>query len=420
MTTAVIQDTDQFLADFHDTWQFGATARNGVDRQAGTAEHGRIRDWFKQRAEEEGFEVRVDSIGNVFALLTFIPDADFVLTGSHLDSQPLGGRFDGCFGVIAAFHAAIELKRRVEAGEVIPQYNVAVVDWFNEEGARFAPSIMGSSVMCGFFDRDEMLAVKDLGGTTVREALESIGYLGEDEAPVPASYAEIHIEQGRLLERHAIAIGAVTQSWYTQKLNVKVLGEQSHTGATIMKDRHDALPAASLLVLKTEEVVEEFEEEQIVTSVGQFNVEPNSPIVVPREVNLVIDLRGHRREDVEKARQILVDYCEEVARARDITIEAVDFDIRDHQRYPDDGVVLTEKAAANTGVSCMRIETMAGHDSVPLNRKVPTIMIFVPSEGGVSHCEREFTADEDLVQGLIVHTDIVSRLITGDLDHLKA
>ena len=420
MTTAISQDTEKFLTDFHETWQFGATENNGVDRQAGTADHGKIRDWFTARAKEEGFEVRVDSIGNVFALLTFDDSKDYVLTGSHLDSQPLGGRFGGCFGVIAAFHAALELKKQVESGELTPEYNLAVVDWFNEEGARFAPSIMGSSVMCGFFDREEMLAVQDPKGITVKEALESIGYLGTDEPPVPAAYAEIHIEQGRLLERHETAIGAVTQSWYTQKLYVKVQGEQSHTGATIMSDRHDALPAAALLVLKTEQVVEEFEEEQIVTSVGQFDVEPNSPIVVPREVNLVIDLRAHRREDVEKARQILVDYCDEVARARDISITPVDFDIRDHQRYPEDGVVLTEKAAANTGISCMRIETMAGHDSVPLNRKVPTVMTFVPSEGGVSHCEREFTADEDLVQGLIVHTDIVSRLLTGELDHLKS
>ena len=420
MTTAITQDTEKFLADFHHTWQFGATSRNGVDRQAGTPEHGEIRDWFKKRAEQEGFETRVDNIGNVFALLIFKPGAEFVLTGSHLDSQPLGGRFDGCFGVISALHAAIELKQRVEKGELIPEYNLAVVDWFNEEGARFAPSIMGSSVMCGFFNRDEMLAVEDQQGVTVQEALESIGYLGSDEPPTAAAYAEIHIEQGRLLERHSIAIGALTQSWYTQKLNVKVLGEQSHTGATIMKDRHDALPAAALLVLKTEEIVGEFEDEQIVTSVGQFNVKPNSPIVVPREVDLVIDLRAHRREDVEKARQILVDYCQEVSKSRDISIEAVDFDIRDHQKYPEDGVVLTEKAAANTGVSCMRIETMAGHDSVPLNRRVPAVMTFVPSEGGVSHCEREFTSDEDLVQGLIVHTDIVSRLLTGDLNHLKA
>lgn len=412
-------EAQDFIDDFHRTWEFGATSHDGVDRQAGTKPHGQLRDWLSAQARAAGFEVRIDPIGNVFALLDFVDGADYVLTGSHLDSQPLGGRFDGCYGVIAALHAAIEIKKRVEAGQMEPKYNLAVVDWFNEEGARFAPSIMGSSVMCGLFDLEETLSIKDAQGITVKEALESIGYLGSDEAPSVAAYAEIHIEQGRLLERNATAIGAVTQSWYTQKLYVDVIGEQSHTGATIMKDRHDALPAAAMLVLKTEQVVEEFEPEQIVTSVGQFDVEPNSPIVVPREVKLVIDLRAHRRADVEKAREILVAYCEEVARARDITIEARDFDIRDHQVYPEDGVELTEKAAANTGISCMRIETMAGHDSVAVNRIAPTVMTFVPSEGGVSHCEREFTSDEDLVNGLVVHTEIISRLLDGELDHLK-
>lgn len=420
MTLAITTETAAFLEDFHETWKFGSTPNKGVDRQAGTKEHGQLRDWFVERAKEEGFEVRVDSIGNIFCLVDFVEGADYVLTGSHLDSQPLGGRFDGCYGVIAAFHAALQIKNQVERGMLKPKYNLAVVDWFNEEGARFAPSIMGSSVMCGFFDLEEMYAVTDSKGITVKESLESIGYLGSDSAPKAAAYAEIHIEQGRLLERHSVAIGAVTQSWYTQKLNVKVLGEQSHTGATIMSDRHDALPAASLLVLKTEEIVSLFNEDDIVTSVGKFDVKPNSPIVVPREVDLVIDLRAHRREDVEKARQILLDYSAEIARERDITIDVQDFDIRDHQIYPEDGVVITEKAAANEGISCMRIETMAGHDSVPLNRVVPTVMTFVPSEGGVSHCEREFTSDIDLEHGLLVHTGIVSQLLNGDLDHLKA
>lgn len=418
-TTTVQSSTSTFLADFHETWRFGATAAHGVDRQAGTAEHGALRDWFVGRAKEEGFEIRVDAIGNIFALLRFSENPEFVLSGSHLDSQPLGGRFDGCYGVIAAFHAALEIRDRVRRGEFDPKYNLAVVDWFNEEGARFTPSIMGSSVMCGLFDLEEMLASTDPHAVTVREALDKIGYLGSDTPPRPAAYAEIHIEQGRILERNSVAIGAVTQSWYTQKLNVRVLGEQSHTGATIMADRFDALPAASLLVLKTEEIVTQFAEEQIVTSVGKLDVSPNSPIVVPRQVDFVIDLRAQKRADVEKAREILKSYAVQISQERGVTIEMNDFDIRDHQIYPEDGVVLTEKAAAETGMTFMRIETMAGHDSVALNRVVPTVMTFVPSEGGVSHCEREFTRDKDLVNGLAVHTQTLVALLQGELDHLK-
>lgn len=402
-----------FLDDFHETYQFGATEANGVDRQAGTENHGKLRDWFVSKAREYGMEVKVDGIGNVFALTTWNPEADYVFVGSHLDSQPLGGRFDGCYGVIAALHSAAILREKVENGELEPNYNLAVVDWFNEEGARFAPSIMGSSVLAGLMDKEEMLSVTDAKGVSVQEALYSIGYLGTDKAPTPAAYAEIHIEQGRILERNSTSIGAVTQSWYTQKLNVSVVGEQSHTGATVMSDRHDALTAASEIVLAVERVVENFSEDEVVTSVGQFTVLPNSPIVVPRQVDLVIDLRAHTRDQVLFCRNYLLKFIDEVAERRHIRIDAVDFDIRDHQRYPVEGVELTEKAAAEVGVTCQRIETMAGHDSVPLNRIVPTVMTFVPSVGGVSHCEREFTEDADLVNGLDVLVETTSQLLQG-------
>ena len=415
--TAVTGLTDEdFLADFHHTTVYGATAAGGIDRQAGTAEHGAVRAWFRARAEALGMTVTVDGIGNQYATYRWLPDGPTVLTGSHLDSQPLGGRFDGTYGVITALHAAARLNDEVRAGRLDPVHNLTVVDWFNEEGARFAPSIMGSSAMVGIKDRDEMLAVTDVDGVTVRQALESIGCLGTDAAPDVAAYAEIHIEQGRLLERNHTTIGAVTQSWYTQKLVVAVKGEQSHTGATVMADRHDALVAAAKIVVFTEDVVADYEPEKIVTSVGQFTVHPNSPIVVPREVDLVIDLRASAAADVLSARDTLRRKIADLAAERDIRIDVEDFDIRDIQHYPLDGVELTEKAAADAGVSCMRLETMAGHDSVAVNRIAPSVMVFIPSVDGVSHCEREFSTDEDMVAGVAAFTQIAGRLVTGALD----
>src|SRR5699024_2688607 len=146
-------------------------------------------------------------------------------------------------------------ERRVRDGEIASKYDLVVVDWFNEEGGRFPPSIMGSSVYAGLMDRDEMLEVKDLEGVSVRDALEGIGYLGSDDDPgVPRldsvrGYAEIHIEQGRILEREGLPLGADDSSWYAQKLDIEVLGEQSHTGATAMGDRHDALVGAAHVIL---------------------------------------------------------------------------------------------------------------------------------------------------------------------------
>lgn len=406
----------KFLADFHHTSSYGATPGGGIDRQAGTAEHGAVRDWFEQQARSRDFRVVTDEVGNIFALTDWVPDAPYVLVGSHLDSQPLGGRFDGTYGVIAALHAVSTVDKAVREGECVPSVNVAIVDWFNEEGARFPPSIMGSSVFVGLHDLQSTLKTKDPEGTTVAEALKSTGRSGEAVDIPVAGYAEIHIEQGRRLERAGIPLGVVDRSWYTQKLLVSVTGEQSHTGATLMADRKDALVAASHVVILAEEVVDDFTPESIVTSVGKFDVQPNSPIVVPRQVDLVIDLRADDKADVLHARDLLLQRFSALAESRGVSIDAKDFDVRPVQHYPEDGIVLGQQAAADAGKESVVLATLAGHDSIALNRIAPTVMLFVPSAGGVSHCEREFTSDEDLVSGLEVLTRVVTRMAWGELN----
>lgn len=420
MTTAA-PSAEDFLTDFHHVAMFGATAANGVDRQAATAEDKLSRDWFAGFVADRGWELRVDGIGNMFALIEFVPGAPYVLIGSHLDSQPLGGRFDGAYGVIAALHAAERVAADIGDSGGRATFNLGVVNWFNEEGGRFAPSIMGSSVFAGLMDENEMLQVSDLDGVSVEEALDAIGYRGADRRPAVAGYAEIHIEQGRILEREGVDIGAVESSWYTQKLDVEVIGEQSHTGATAMADRHDALVAASKVVLLVHDVTAKFVAEDgsgddvIVSSVGRFTVEPNSPIVVARRVHLVADLRSASPEVVRAARDGLIDDIAAIAEEHDIAIDVRDFDVRDIQRFPHTGVELVEKAAADLGLSVRPIRTMAGHDSVPMNRIVPTVMMFIPSVDGVSHCEREFSTDDDMVSGLGALTRVAWEMVHGAL-----
>lgn len=406
----------EFLTDFHHVAAIGATPAGGVDRQAATPEDKQLRDWFAAFAAQRGWPVRTDSIGNMFALVEWQPGADYVLVGSHLDSQPLGGRFDGAYGVIAALHAADRLADRVAQGEPAPKHNLAVVNWFNEEGGRFAPSIMGSSVFAGFMDEPAMLQATDLKGVTVAEALDAIGYRGRDARPTPVAYAEIHIEQGRILEREGMQLGAVDHSWYTQKLDVEVLGEQSHTGATAMADRRDALVAAAEVVGLVHGVTAEFEPESLVSSVGYFTMEPNSPIVVPRRVHLVADLRASSPAIVEQARALLLERVAGVARAHDLTIDVKDFDVRPIQSFPERSLQITEKVAARLGVGVRRINTMAGHDSVPMNRIVPALMMFIPSIDGVSHCEREFSSDEQMAVGVAALTEATRELLDGGLD----
>ncbi len=404
-----------FLQDFHHVATIGATANNGVDRQAATPDDAKTRAWFGQWIHDAGWQLQVDGIGNMFGLLEWTPGAPFILIGSHLDSQPLGGRFDGAYGVIAALHAARAIDLEVGAAGTAPRFNLAVVNWFNEEGGRFAPSVMGSSVFTGLFDREQMLSVKDLQGVSVREALEGIGYLGTDAGPKAAGYAEIHIEQGRILEREGISIGLVDSSWYTQKLDIEVLGEQSHTGATAMADRHDALVAASKIILMVHEVTKDFDEEALVSSVGQLTLEPNSPIVVARRVHLVADLRSGDPEIVNAARARLLADIEKLAAEHDIKVNVRDFDIRPIRRFPETGLELSAKIAANLGLSSRRIQTMAGHDSVAMNTAVPSVMLFIPSVDGVSHCEREFTSDEDMVTGVEMLTGVARELVQGEL-----
>lgn len=408
---------DAFLQDFHHVASIGATEHGGVERQAATDEDRRTRDWFSEFARARGWSVEVDGIGNVFATVEFVPGAPAILSGSHLDSQPRGGRFDGAYGVLASLHAAAEVQRRVEAGELEPKYNLVVVDWFNEEGSRFAPSIMGSSVFSGLMDREEMLAVRDLDGGTVREALEGIGYLGTSQGPQQlAGYAEVHIEQGRILEREGIALGAVDSSWYTQKLDIEIFGEQSHTGATAMADRRDALVGAARVTLLVRDICSEHPAESLVSSVGQITVEPNSPIVVNSHVHLVADLRANDPGIVRSARDALMERFRTVAEEERLEIVAKDFDIRPNRYYPREGVELQERVADSLGLGIRRMQTMAGHDSVALNTVTPSVMMFVPSVDGVSHCEREFTEDEDLVNGLAALTGVVSEMLTGALD----
>ncbi len=418
---------ETFLTDFHEVAQIGATPHNGVDRQAATAEDRQTREWFRRFAQDRGWEVRVDGIGNQIALIELHPGAPYVLLGSHLDSQPLGGRFDGAYGVIAGLHAAARIEHRAsEAGPDTdagadssraepPRFNLAVVNWFNEEGGRFAPSIMGSSVFAGLMDEAEMLEVRDLRGVSVREALTDIGYLGSDARPEVAAYAEIHIEQGRILEREGIPIGAVDASWHTQKLDIEVLGEQSHTGATLMSDRHDALLGAAKVIQRVHEVTDLFPAETLVSSVGQLTLEPNSPIVVARRVHLVADLRADDKAVVLAARDRILADIRGIEAEHGLTINARDFDVRANQYYPERGLELADQVAGELGLGARRIRTMAGHDSVAMNRIAPTVMLFIPSVDGVSHCEREFSRDEDMVAGVAMLTEVGWRLVHGAL-----
>ena len=408
-------DAEAFLRDFRSLSAIGETPGHGVDRQAATPADARARTWFTSLAAQYGFRTETDRIGNVFALIDWNPGAPYVLIGSHLDSQPTAGKYDGAYGVAAALHAGRRLAARAGTGSV-PKYNLAVVDWFNEEGCRFAPSMMGSSVYTGKLGAADALAVTDVTGTTVREALAGIGHLGSGTGPEAAAYAEIHIEQGRSLEEAGATIGLVHSCWAAVKYSATVRGDQAHTGSTVIADRKDALLGASRLVVLLREIADHFPGAVLHTSVGQLTVYPNSPVVVPSRVDLVMDLRSADEDVLAAARALLRAGITRIEREANVSIDVAESHAWDVNPYQPAGVDLAAECAAELGLSSRRVFTLAGHDSINMKDIVPTVMLFVPSADGISHNEREFTTDDDACAGVDMLTRVAERLCNGDLD----
>ncbi|WP_017594493.1 M20 family metallo-hydrolase [Nocardiopsis potens] len=403
-----------FLADFAAMSSFGATPDGGVDRQAATGPDIAQRRWFAGLLESRGLRVAYDRIGNQFGLVERVPGAPYVVVGSHMDSQPTAGRYDGAYGVLAGAHAVFRIAEEWRREDAEPRFNLAVVNWFNEEGSRFVPSMMGSSVYTGKMPLETALAVRDRDGVSVAEALAPTGFLGEDDGPEAAFCAEIHIEQGRLLEQAGTRIGLVTASWAARKYEITVHGDQAHSGATVMADRRDALYGAALLVAYARELADRFPG-ALHTAVGQLDVYPNSPVVVASRARLLLDLRSADEEVLAAADGLLNERFAEIERTADVSIERTLSHAWGIDPYQPEGVELARRTAARLGLPADEIMTVAGHDSTNMKGIVPTVMLFVPSVEGVSHNVGEYTTDEDLLAGLAVLTGVVRDLADGAL-----
>ncbi|MEJ6488912.1 M20 family metallo-hydrolase [Leucobacter sp. USCH14] len=420
--TMTQQHDDAFLADWAVHSRFGAVpGTNGVDRQAATAADGEQRAWFAQLLEQHGFTVERDAAGNQFGLLELVPGAPYVLTGSHLDSQPTAGRFDGAFGVMASAHACFRVADELRTDPSAARCNLAVVNWFNEEGSRFKPSMMGSSVFTGKMPLETALATTDPNGVTVAAALDALGERGDggvfggDTGREVASYAEIHVQQGRSMEEDGVTIGLVNATWAAHKFEFTVTGAQAHSGSTLMSDRRDALLGAARLVVAARELVDEFAPGALHTACGELNVYPNSPVVVASQVQLLLDLRSPSADVIRAAHASLQRTIERVQREDRVEITVTAEHSWDQNPYPESGVELAREVADELGLAHDRVMTVAGHDSTNMKDSVPTVMLFVPSVAGISHSLDEFTEEADLVAGVNHLTGVVRRLAAGAL-----
>ena len=393
-------NTQRLWQSLMDLAQLGATVKGGVCRLALTDLDRQARDLFVKWCEEAGCTVSVDAIGNIFARRGGRnPDRAPVMTGSHIDTQPTGGKFDGCFGVMAG----LEVIRSLNDLGLETDAPVEVVVWTNEEGSRFPPCMMGSGVFAGKLDLAETLAKQDEQGLVVGEELQRIGYAGSRAVlghPVGA-YFEAHIEQGPILEDQGKTIGVVMgclgQKWF----DLTLTGVEAHAGPTPMHLRKDALVGAAQVVSAVNRIALQSQPHACGT-VGCLNVHPGSRNVIPGEVKMTIDFR-HLHADklqamVDDLRQTIEQTCTEHGLSFELTPTA-DFPPLD---FASECVAAVRQGAAQLGLSHMDIVSGAGHDAIFIAELGPAGMIFVPCEGGISHNEIENATPEDLAAGCAV------------------
>jgi len=375
--------------------RIGATPKGGVRRLTLTELDREGRDLFARWAREAGMSVSVDAIGNVFARRTGSdPRAAPVAMGSHLDSQPSGGKFDGAYGVMAG----LEVVRTLNDAGIGTRAPIEVVSWTNEEGSRFVPTMMGSGVFAGVHSLEHALAQKDVDGISVAQALNEIGYAGEAASHPLGAYFEAHIEQGPILEETKTTIGVVQGALGQRWFDVAIAGQDAHAGPTPMHVRQDALLAASRIVLEVNRIGNTFPNNARGT-VGFMQVRPNSRNVVPGAVRMTIDFRSATDATLaamvdELQRRVAA--IEKDCRVQVALTEVVYFP---PSEFAPELVASVRAAADALRYPHRDIVSGAAHDAVYLARVTPAAMVFVPCEGGISHNELENARREDLAAG---------------------
>ena len=398
-------DAERLWNSLMELARIGATPKGGVRRLALSDEDRRGRDCFRDWCRAAGMQVEVDAIGNIFARRAGT-DRDLapVAIGSHLDSQPSGGKFDGAYGVMAG----LELVRTLDDAGVRTRAPLEVVAWTNEEGSRFVPTCMGSGVFAGVHSLEHVLQQRDVDGVSVRDALGRIGYDGTASPHRLGAYFEAHIEQGPVLEEQGktigVVVGALGQRWF----DVVVVGQDAHAGPTPMQTRRDALLAASRLVGEVHRIGSRSPDYARGT-VGFMVVQPNSRNVVPGEVRMSVDLRSAKWatldamvDDLRHCIRSVQDECRvEIALEEVVAFQPSEFAA--------DLVAHVRDAAQSLGHSHLDIVSGAAHDAVYMSRIAPTAMVFVPCAGGISHNELESARPEHLAAGCDVLLHAVLR-----------
>lgn len=375
--------------------RIGDTGNGGITRLALSPEDLRAREDFSSRCRALGMTVRTDDLANIYAMLPGQENLPCIMAASHADSVVQGGNYDGILGVLTA----LEVAETIVKAKIPHRHPIAVGIWTNEEGARFEPAMMSSGVVTKKFKKSEMLAVTDADGMTFAQALEKSGYVGEETNRLSAencmAYLELHVEQGPVLESEGIDIGVVEGVCGMVNYEFTFCGQADHAGTTPMSYRKDALYAAVRTIQYLHDQLDQLDQKLVYTT-GKISAHPNIHTIIPDAVKFTLDVRHQDPNVVGQAVKTIQSVPDVVEKC------AVTYEMawsRKTTEFYKPYVDLVEKSAREVGCTFKKMYSGPGHDAQYLADLVPTAMIFVPSVGGHSHCEKEFTPLDNCAKG---------------------
>ena len=389
-------DAQRLWDSLMETAQIGATAKGGICRLTLTDLDRQVRDWLKAQCAALGCAVTIDEVGNMFAHRPGKnSNLPLIAMGSHLDTQPTGGKFDGPLGVLAA----LEALRTLHDNNRATNAPLALVNWTNEEGARFAPAMLASGVFAGVFTPDYAYSRTDRAGKTFGEELKRIGYRGAEKAGARkfAGMFELHIEQGPILEHEGRMIGVVQGAQGVRWYDITITGQDAHAGAMPMALRKNALLGAARVIERVDAIARDLPD--AVGTVGVIDNKSNSRNVIPGEVFLTVDFRHPQEQSLDWMEMQLRDALVEILTPMQLTYRENRIWASPPVHFSPDLIDCVSVAVKTAGFSSRDMVSGAGHDSVYIARVAPTTMIFVPSRGGISHNEAEWTSLEQCAAG---------------------
>ncbi|EGY80254.1 Zn-dependent hydrolase [Peptoniphilus indolicus] len=377
-------------------------------RLAGSDQDKAGRDKLVEWMKELDLEIKIDKIGNIFGIWSTEENKDKkpIMTGSHIDSVIDAGIYDGCYGVMAG----LEVIRTLKENNVEIKRPLVLAAFTNEEGVRYHPSMMGSLAYVGGCELDDALDTVGIDGTTLREELKRIDYLGENEMGfiVPEKFIEAHIEQGPILDHEGISVGVVSDLQGIFWKEVTIIGEANHAGTTPTSMRRDAGLALAKINVFLRELAEQSNSR---TTIGEVEIKPNAINIVPGYAKFTVDIRNSNKEVLLEQEKKFFEYLKKIEEQEDLKIEVREIASFEPVKFDEEILDRVRESAERNGFSHMEITSGAGQDAQMMSRICPTAMIFVPSKNGISHNPKEFTESADLENGANVLLDVIKSYV---------